>query len=242
MERAKGRLPDQIREVKITRGVNKFAEGSALIELGDTKVLCTATVEEGVPPFLKGTGSGWIRAEYAMLPRSTQERSPRERSFAGRAQEIQRFIGRALRAAVDLKALGERTIVVDCDVLQADGGTRTASVTGGFVAVVEALRWLRAQGFIEGIPVRDYVAAVSAGIVDGEFLLDLDYQEDSRAQVDLNLVMTGSGKLVEVQGAAEEAPFAFEDLEKLLDLAKKGIKELVEAQKRCLDEGSDCSN
>ncbi len=235
MERAKGRLPDQIREVKIIRGINKFAEGSALIELGDTKVLCTATVEEGVPPFLKGTGSGWIRAEYAMLPRATHERSPRERSFAGRAQEIQRFIGRALRAAVDLKALGERTIVVDCDVLQADGGTRTASVTGGFVAVVEALRWLKAQGLIEEIPVRDYVAAVSAGIVEGEMLLDLDYQEDSRAQVDLNLVMTGSGKLVEVQGATEESPFPFEEFHRLLELAKKGIMELVEAQKRCLE-------
>lgn len=242
MERAKGRRPDQIREVKITKAINKFAEGSALIELGDTKVLCTATVEEGVPPFLKGTGSGWIRAEYAMLPRSTQERSPRERSFAGRAQEIQRFIGRALRAAVDLKALGERTIVVDCDVLQADGGTRTASVTGGFVALVEALRWLKAQGILEEIPLRDYVAAVSAGIVDGEFFLDLDYQEDSRAQVDLNLVMTGSGKLVEIQGAAEEAPFAFEEFEKLLNLAQKGIRELVEAQKRCLDEGSHSGN
>ncbi len=238
VERIGGRKADQIRPVRITKGIIKYPEGSTLIELGDTRVLCTATVEESVPSFLKGSGSGWIRAEYAMLPRATQERSPRERSLGGRAQEIQRFIGRALRAVVDLKALGERTILVDCDVLQADGGTRTAAITGGFVALFEALKWLRQQGVIEEIPVKDFVAAVSVGIVDGEVLLDLDYSEDSRAQVDLNLVMTGSGKLVEIQGAAEEGPFTLDDLQRLIEMGKRGIEQFIEAQKRCLYEGT----
>jgi ribonuclease PH len=236
-ERAGGRGKDQIRPLKILRGVLKFAEGSALITLGDTKVLCAATVEENVPPFLKGSGKGWIRAEYAMLPRATQERSPRERSFAGRAQEIQRFIGRALRAVVDLEALGERTIVMDCDVIQADGGTRAAAVTGGFVALYDALRKLLEQGLIERFPVRDFVAAISVGVVEDEFLLDLDYSEDSRARVDLNLVMTGGGNLVELQGAGEEGPFTFEELFQLIELGKKGIKELIEVQKRVIHEG-----
>lgn len=241
-ERIGGRGPDQLRPVRIRKGVIKYAEGSALIQLGDTVVLCTATVEENVPPFLKGSGSGWIRAEYAMLPRATQERSPRDRSLGGRAQEIQRFIGRALRAAVDLPALGERTILVDCDVLQADGGTRTAAITGGFIALYEALKGLREQGVLEGLPIRDYVAAVSVGIVDGEVLLDLDYSEDSRAQVDLNLVMTAGGKVVEVQGAAEEEPFTLEELGLMIELGKKGIGELIEAQRRCLSEEDPCGH
>ena len=238
VKRIGGRKADQIRPVRIKKGIIKYPEGSTLIELGDTRVLCAATVEENVPSFLKGSGSGWIRAEYAMLPRATQERSPRERSLGGRAQEIQRFIGRALRAVVDLKALGERTILVDCDVLQADGGTRTAAITGGFVALFEALKWLRQQGVIEEIPIKELLGAVSVGIVDGEVLLDLDYSEDSRAQVDLNLVMTGSGKFVEIQGAAEEGPFTLDELQRLIEMGKKGIQQFIEAQKRCLYEGT----
>lgn len=241
-ERIGGRAPDQMRPVRIRKGVMKYAEGSALIQLGNTVVLCTATVEEGVPSFLKGSGSGWVRAEYSMLPRATQERSPRDRSLGGRAQEIQRFIGRALRAAVDLPSLGERTILVDCDVLQADGGTRTAAVTGGFIALYEALRRLKEQGILEELPVRDLVAAVSVGIVDGEVLLDLDYNEDSRAKVDLNLVMTAGGKVVEVQGAAEEEPFSLEELGLMIEMGKKGIGELTEAQRRCLDEADPCGH
>ncbi len=237
IERTGGRGKDQLRPVKVLRGVLKFAEGSALITIGDTKVLCAATVEENVPPFLKGSGRGWIRAEYAMLPRATQERSPRERSFAGRAQEIQRFIGRALRAVVDLEALGERTILMDCDVIQADGGTRTAAITGGFIALYDALKKLNEQNLIERFPIRDFVAAISVGIVEDEYLLDLEYSEDSRARVDLNLVMTGEGKLVELQGAGEEGPFTFEELFRLIELGKKGIKELIEIQKRVLNEG-----
>lgn len=242
MQRIGGRAPDQLRPVRIKRKVSKYAEGSALICLGDTVVLCTASVEEGVPPFLKGSGSGWIRAEYSMLPRATQERSPRDRSMGGRAQEIQRFIGRALRAVVDLGALGERTIMVDCDVLQADGGTRTVAITGGFVALYEALKALKEQGVIEEFPIRDFLAAVSVGIVDGEILLDLDYTEDSRAQVDLNLVMTAGGKVVEVQGATEAEPFTLEQLHLLIEMGKKGIEELIEAQRRCLDEEDPCGH
>jgi len=239
-ERIGGRRADQLRPVRIRRKVSKYAEGSALIQLGDTVVFCTASVEENVPPFLKGTGSGWVRAEYSMLPRATQERSPRDRSLGGRAQEIQRFIGRALRAAVDLQALGERTIMVDCDVLQADGGTRTAAITGGFVALYDALRALKEQGILEVLPVRDFVAAVSVGIVDGEVLLDLDYSEDSKAQVDLNLVMTAGGRVVEVQGATEAEPFTLEELRLLIEMGKRGIDELVDAQRRCLDEDPRC--
>jgi len=236
--RSGGRRPDELRKVRITRGYIKHAEGSVLIEVGDTRVICTASVEEGVPAFLKDTGSGWIRAEYSMIPRATQTRSPRESVRGrpgGRTQEIQRLIGRALRSVVDLRAIGERTIMIDCDVIQADGGTRTASVTGAYVALVDALRWLKERGEIEEIPIRDSVAAVSVGIVDGEMLLDLDYNEDSRAQVDMNLAMTSKGEFVEIQGTAEEAPFTMEQLEGLIALGRKGIMELSEIQRRVLE-------
>ncbi len=245
--RSDGRRPDQLRKVRITRNYIKHAEGSVLIEVGDTRVICTATVEEGVPAFLKDTGSGWIRAEYSMIPRATQTRSPREAVRGrpgGRTQEIQRLIGRSLRSVVDLKALGERTILIDCDVIQADGGTRTASVTGAYVALVDALRWLKGRGEIEEIPIIDSVAAVSVGIVDGEMLLDLDYNEDSRAQVDMNLAMTSKGEFVEIQGTAEEAPFTLEQLQGLIALGRKGIEELSEIQRKVLeeDEGSGGSH
>lgn len=237
--RSDGRRPDQLRKVRITRNYIKHAEGSVLIEVGDTRVICTATVEEGVPAFLKDTGSGWIRAEYSMIPRATQTRSPREAVRGrpgGRTQEIQRLIGRSLRSVVDLKALGERTILIDCDVIQADGGTRTASVTGAYVALVDALRWLKGRGEIEEIPIIDSVAAVSVGIVDGEMLLDLDYNEDSRAQVDMNLAMTSKGEFVEIQGTAEEAPFSKEELEGLITLGMKGIEKLSEIQRQVLED------
>lgn len=245
--RSDGRRPDQLRKVKITRNYIKHAEGSVLIEVGDTRVICTATVEEGVPPFLKDTGSGWIRAEYSMIPRATQIRSPREAIRGrpvGRTQEIQRLIGRSLRSVVDLRALGERTILIDCDVIQADGGTRTASVTGAYVALVDALRWLKGRGEIDEIPIIDSVAAVSVGIVDGEMLLDLDYNEDSRAQVDMNLAMTSKGEFVEIQGTAEEAPFTVEQLQGLIALGRKGIEELSQIQRKVLeeDEGSGDSH
>src|SRR5690554_3899127 len=227
--RADGRRRDELRPVQITRNVNIHAEGSVLIEVGNTKVICTATVEDKVPPFLRGTGEGWITAEYSMLPRATAERNPRESSrgrIGGRTHEIQRLIGRSLRSVVDLKALGERTIWIDCDVLQADGGTRTASITGAFIALVDALRK------IEGNPgVKEYLAAVSVGIVDGQPVLDLDYAEDFAAQVDFNVVMTQSGKIVEVQGTAEGLPFTREQMGQLMDLAEKGISELFEKQK-----------
>jgi len=236
-----------LRKVRITRNYIKHAEGSVLIEVGDTRVICTATVEEGVPAFLKDTGSGWIRAEYSMIPRATQTRSPREAVRGrpgGRTQEIQRLIGRSLRSVVDLKALGERTILIDCDVIQADGGTRTASVTGAYVALVDALRWLKGRGESEEIPIIDSVAAVSVGIVDGEMLLDLDYNEDSQAQVDMNLAMTSKGEFVEIQGTAEEAPFTLEQLQGLIALGRKGIEELSEIQRKVLeeDEGSGGSH
>lgn len=227
--RADGRRPDQLRPVQITRNVNMYAEGSVLIEVGNTRVLCTATVEDKVPTFLRGTGEGWITAEYSMLPRATAERNPREAArgkIGGRTHEIQRLIGRALRAVVDLKALGERTIWIDCDVLQADGGTRSASITGAFIALADALRK------IEGVDVgvKEYLAAVSVGIVNGEVLLDLDYGEDSTAEVDFNVVMTQSGQLVEVQGTAEGRPFSRAEMEQLLNLAEKGIRELMDMQ------------
>lgn len=210
-------------------------EGSVLIEAGDTKVICTASVDDKVPPFLKGSGQGWVTAEYAMLPRSTPTRNPRDqRGPTGRAQEIQRLIGRSLRAVTDLAALGERTIWVDCDVIQADGGTRTASITGAFVALVEALDRLRQQGLLKEIPIRDYVAAVSVGIVEGEARLDLCYAEDSQARVDMNVVMTGRGELVEIQGTGEQAPFTRQELAELMSLAEKGIEELILEQKAVL--------
>ncbi|HPT83692.1 MAG TPA: ribonuclease PH [Limnochordia bacterium] len=235
MIRADGRRPDQLRPVQITRNVNMYAEGSVLIEVGNTKVLCTATVEDKVPTFLRGTGEGWITAEYSMLPRATAERNPRESArgkIGGRTHEIQRLIGRSLRAVVDLKALGERTIWLDCDVLQADGGTRSASITGAFIALADALRKIEDAD----VGVKEYLAAVSVGIVNGELLLDLDYGEDSTAEVDFNVVMTQSGKLVEVQGTAEGRPFSRAEMEQLLNLAEKGVFELMEIQKALLME------
>ena len=238
MVRVDGRRPDQLRPVKMTRNYLKYPEGSVLIEMGDTKVLCTATVEDGkVPPFLKGTGKGWITAEYALLPRSTETRTIRDvvrGGISGRSHEIQRLIGRSLRAVVDLEKLGERTIWVDCDVLQADGGTRMASVTGGFVALYDALRFLKENGVIEEIPIKEFLAGVSVGIVDGEILLDLNYKEDFQAQVDMNIVMTESGSIVEVQGTGEEATFTKEEMIKMVELAEKGIKELIRMQKEVL--------
>ncbi len=222
MIRSDGRAPDQLREVKITLDFIKHAEGSCLIEFGDTKVICTASVEEKVPPFLKGTGQGWITAEYSMLPRATAQRTVREAAkgkLTGRTQEIQRLIGRSLRSAVDLTALGEITIWIDCDVIQADGGTRTASITGAFVALYRAL---------EKIGKRE---AVSVGIVDGQLLLDLNYEEDSMAEVDMNVVMNDRNLFVEIQGTAEGEPFSREDLNNLLNLAEKGIRELISIQK-----------
>jgi ribonuclease PH len=228
-----------LRPGSLQRGVLKFAEGSALVECGDTRVLCAASVEPGVPPFLRGSGQGWVTAEYGMLPRSTQQRTPREASRGrqgGRTVEIQRLIGRSLRAVVDTAALGERTVWIDCDVLQADGGTRTASVTGAFVALCEALERLRAKGDIPRLPLTDFVAATSVGIVDGEAVLDLEYAEDARAEVDMNVVATAGGRLVEVQGTAERSPFSREQLGRLLDLAQSGIAQLVAMQKAALGE------
>jgi len=237
MERIDGRKNNQIRSVRITRNYIKHAEGSVLIEVGETKVICTATIEEKVPPFLKGTKQGWITAEYAMLPRATQTRNIREAAKGkqtGRTQEIQRLIGRSLRAVIDLSALGERTIWIDCDVIQADGGTRTASITGAFVALVDALAKLVDKEQLTHLPLTDFLAATSVGIVAGEEMLDLCYAEDSHAQVDMNLVMTGKGKMVEVQGTAEEHPFTREQMDKLLSLAEKGITELITIQKKAL--------
>ncbi|WP_172201544.1 ribonuclease PH [Niveibacterium sp. COAC-50] len=235
--RPSGRSANALREVRITRGFTRHAEGSVLVEFGDTRVLCTASVEESVPPFLRGKGEGWVTAEYGMLPRSTHTRSAREAAKgkqSGRTQEIQRLIGRSLRAVVDLKALGERQITLDCDVLQADGGTRTAAITGACVALHEALDKLVAAGKLPANPMRERVAAVSVGIVDGQPVLDLDYAEDSNCDTDMNVVMTASGGIVEVQGTAEGAPFSRAELDTLLALAERGIGELVEAQGRAL--------
>jgi ribonuclease PH len=235
--RSNGRSLDQLRPVTITPRFLKHAEGSALIEVGDTKVVCTVSVEDRVPPFLKGKGEGWITSEYGMLPRATTSRVQRESGKggpSGRTHEIQRLIGRSLRAVVDLKGLGERTLWVDCDVIQADGGTRTASITGAFVALVEALRHLKKQGSILELPVTDFVAATSVGKVGSEILLDLAYDEDSAAQVDMNVVKTGRGLFVEVQGTAEDTPFTDDELRDLLAAADKGIKELITLQKRIL--------
>ncbi len=237
MQRPSGRRHDELRPVRLTRHYTKHAEGSVLVEFGDTKVICTASVDEKVPPFLKGKGQGWVTAEYGMLPRSTNTRSDREAARgkqSGRTQEIQRLIGRSLRSVFDLAALGERTIQVDCDVIQADGGTRTASITGGFVAAYDAVRWLRERGMIENVPVVDYIAAVSVGMFQGAPLLDLDYLEDSTCETDMNVVMTGSGGFVEVQGTAEGKPFTREELDRLLELARQGIASLVAAQKNAL--------
>lgn len=235
--RADGRKLDQMRKVTIKRNVMKFAEGSCMIEIGNTKVICTASVEAKVPPFLRGSGKGWITAEYGMLPRSCQTRIRRESSvgkLSGRTQEIQRLIGRSMRSVVDLEKLGERTIWIDCDVIQGDGGTRTASITGSFVALIDALLTLKKQGIINELPVKDYVAAVSVGMVDGAPCLDLDYEQDSNAEVDMNIVMTGQGKLIEVQGTAEKNPFSKKDLDRLLLIAKNGIDKLISYQSRIL--------
>jgi len=229
--RTDGRKADELRKIKITRNYIKSAEGSVLIQMGDTWVICTATVENSVPPFLRGKGTGWVTAEYAMLPRSSGQRIQRERSkVGGRTHEIQRLIGRALRSVVDMKALGERSVLIDCDVVQADGGTRTASITGAYIALVDALRHVKKKGLMENVPVLDYLAAVSVGIVDGKPMVDLCYIEDSGAEVDMNLVMTGKGKIVEVQGTAEGEPFSKAELGKLLALGEKGIKALVRKQ------------
>ena len=242
MARIDNRKNDQIRDIKITRNYTKYAEGSVLIEMGSTKVICTASIEDKVPPFLRNTGTGWINAEYSMLPRSTHQRKVRESSRGkvdGRTQEIQRLIGRAIRYVVDLSKIGERTIWVDCDVIQADGGTRTASITGAFVAVVDAINKLHKSKAIKHMPITNFVSAISVGIVEKEHLLDLCYEEDSNAQVDMNVIMTDKGEFVEVQGTGEERPFSREDLNKLLELGEKGNKELIKAQREALGEIAD---
>jgi ribonuclease PH len=236
--RPSGRRPDQLRDLTITRGYTIHAEGSVLVAFGNTKVLCTASVEDSVPGFLKGKGQGWVTAEYGMLPRSTHTRTAREAAKgkqSGRTQEIQRLIGRSLRAVIDLAALGERQITIDCDVLQADGGTRCASITGACVAVHEACSKLVAAGKLAASPMRDHVAAVSVGIYQGQPVLDLDYDEDSSCDTDMNVVMTGSGGLVEVQGTAEGAPFSRSEMDALLDLASAGLSSIISAQKKALN-------
>jgi ribonuclease PH len=232
-----GRNPKQLRPLTITPGFIKSADGSVLIEVGDTKVICTAKLEDRVPPFLRNSGKGWITAEYGMLPGSSQQRIGRESSrgkVGGRTHEIQRLIGRSLRAIADLKCLGERTVWIDCDVIQADGGTRTASITGAYVAIGEAVRRWQDKGLINTDPIKDAVAAVSIGIIDGKILLDLCYEEDSKADVDMNFVMTGSGKFIEVQGTAESAPFTKKQMERMAEMAEQGIKDLLKAQKKVL--------
>lgn len=236
--RPSGRTTQQIRPVTITRNYTRHAEGSVLIEFGDTKVLCTASVMKGVPRFLKGKGQGWITAEYGMLPRATHTRSDREAARGkqgGRTMEIQRLIGRALRSCVDLSALGENSITIDCDVIQADGGTRTASITGACVALVDALNWMRQQGMVKTNPLKGMVAAISVGMYNGSAVADLDYPEDSKAETDMNVVMTESGKLIEVQGTAEAEPFSFEEMQEMMDLARHAIRELIDIQKAALN-------
>jgi len=234
MKRADRRAWDEMRPVKIIPRFQNFAEGSALIELGQTRVLCSVSVEERVPGFLRGGGSGWITAEYAMLPRATVTRTPRDRA-SGRSQEIQRLIGRSLRAVTDLDALGERTLIVDCDVLQADGGTRTAAITGSYVALYQALQTMANMGILSAIPLKAAVAATSVGIVHSYMLLDLCYDEDYSAEVDFNVVMTSQGEFVEIQGAAETKPFSKETIDSLLSLAEKGIKELFQIQQAAIE-------
>ncbi|OAJ74329.1 ribonuclease PH [Brevibacillus sp. SKDU10] len=237
--RLDGRSSDQLRPVKITRNYIKHAEGSCLIEVGDTKVICTATLEEKVPPFMRNGGKGWITAEYSMLPRATETRNARESSrgkVGGRTMEIQRLIGRALRSVVKLEAMGERTIWLDCDVIQADGGTRTASITGAFVAMVDAMNTLVTAGTWKELPITDFLAATSVGVVEGVPVLDLNYKEDSSAIVDMNVIMTGAGKYVELQGTGEESPFSMEELMQLLALGQKGIQDLIGLQKEVLGE------
>jgi len=234
--RADGRAADQLRPIRITRDYLRHPEGSVLVEFGDTKVICTASIEEKVPPFLKGQGKGWVTAEYGMLPRSTNTRMNRERSGpSGRSQEIQRLVGRSLRAVVEMAKLGERTVWVDCDVIQADGGTRTAAITGSFIAMADAIGTVIRAGALPGTPVRDCVAAISVGIVGGAPALDLNYVEDSTAEVDMNVVMTGGGAFVEVQGTAEQTPFGRDSLAAMLGLAEQGIGRLIALQRRAVD-------
>ncbi|MBI2718474.1 MAG: ribonuclease PH [Rhizobiales bacterium] len=235
--RPSGRMPDQLRAVSFARGFTKHAEGSCLIRFGDTHVLCTASLEEKVPPWLRNGGKGWVTAEYGMLPRATGERTRREATAgkqSGRTQEIQRLVGRSLRAVVDLTALGERQITLDCDVLQADGGTRTAAITGSWVALHDCLAWMQARAMFKAWPLKDHVAAISCGLHGGAAVLDLDYAEDSTAHTDANFVMTGQGGIVEIQGTAEGEPFSEESLHQLLALARKGIGELVTLQKQAI--------
>lgn len=237
--RPDGRQPDQMRPVSVTRDFLRHAEGSVLIQVGDTKVVCAASVEDRVPPFLRDTGQGWVTAEYGMLPRSTKTRTSREASTgrpSGRTFEIQRLVGRSLRGVTNLAALGPRTIWVDCDVIQADGGTRTAAITGAYIALADALHYLRANGKISNLPLKDFVAATSVGVVEGQAVLDLCYAEDSMADVDMNIIMTGGGKFVEVQGTAEETPFDRAQLDAMLRLAASGIQELIALQRRLLAE------
>lgn len=233
MLRIDGRAADKLRTIKVTKDFNKYAEGSCLIEFGDTRVVCTATVEETVPNFLKNSGTGWVTAEYGMLPRSCQQRIARDKT-SGRVHEIQRLIGRSLRSVVDMTKLGERTIKMDCDVLQADGGTRTASITGGFIALADTLRSLETRGILKDIPIKDYVAAVSVGVISGMLLLDLNYEEDSKADADMNIVMLGCGEFVEVQGTAEGKTFSKKQMDALMALAQRGIYELIDIQKSVL--------
>lgn len=238
IERIDGRQENQLRPISFERNFTRYAEGSVLVCCGETKVLCNASVEERVPPFMRGEGRGWVTAEYSMLPRSTHTRSPREAArgkVSGRTQEIQRLIGRSLRAVTDLESMGEITVQIDCDVLQADGGTRTASITGAYVALHDALSGLVARGVLKKMPLKDSVAAISVGIVEGKALLDLNYDEDSQADVDMNFVITGSGKFVEVQGTAEEEPFSIAELDILRDLALQGCAQLNNLQKQALE-------
>jgi ribonuclease PH len=238
MKRIDERKLDELRPVKITTDYIINANGSVLMEMGNTRVICTATFEDRVPPFLKGTGKGWVTSEYSMIPASTQVRKPRESSrgrLEGRTQEIQRLVGRALRSVIDLDMLGERTIWIDCDVIQADGGTRTASITGGFVALIYCINTMLDQGLIKKSPIRNYVAAVSMGKVNNENMLDLCYEEDALAEVDMNVVMTEKGQLIEIQGAGETCPFTLDDLDVLLKLGQKGIEQLIQHQKEALN-------
>ena len=235
VKRTDGRRVNELRPVRVTRRFIRHAEGSVLIEMGETKVICTASVQEGVPPFLRNQGRGWVTGEYAMLPRATMERTARESirgRVGGRTHEIQRLIGRSLRAVIDFAAMGERTITLDCDVIQADGGTRTAAITGAFLALVDACEHGRAEGWWAALPVRDYVAAVSVGRVGGRTLLDLAYTEDSTAEVDMNVVMTGGGRFIEVQGTAEKTPFADKELLDMLKMAKQGVRQLIDMQRK----------
>ncbi len=229
MIRKDGRQPDSLRKVNITRNYLKYAEGSCLIEMGNTKVICSASVENSVPPFLRNSGNGWVTAEYSMLPRSCQTRIPRGKD-SGRTYEIQRLVGRSLRAVTDMGRMGERTIWVDCDVIQGDGGTRTASITGSFIALADAFNKIKKDGLLPEIPIKDFVAATSVGIINGDLLLDLSYEEDSRAGVDMNVVMISNGEFIEVQGTAERKTFSKQQMDLLLDLAKKGILELIDIQ------------